>query len=174
MKKSLIAIICFGLFACSYELAEPIVTADGYKQIIRKGITFQWQDDGTNLTVVLEAPTTGWVGVGLKANSLMEGANILIGYVEDSTNTTISDRYGTDEYTHVEDIDLGGSEDYTFISGSETNSTTRVSFSILLDSEDDYDRQLVPGNNIKCFLAYGEGDTITNEYVFASFFGIEL
>lgn len=176
MKKFLLFFVLF-FASCDlgYRLITPIELENGYSRIIRKGITFEWQCEGdSNLNVLLSAPTEGWVAVGLKSSTLMKDADITFLYVTDTSNTSIFDCFGTNNYAFMQDVETNGSADYSDYSGIETNAVTTVSFTIPLSSGDPFDRDLSNGIVIRCFLAYGEDDELTNVYEKASFFGVEL
>lgn len=51
----------------------------------------QWQVTGDQITVQMNAPTTGWVAVGFDPASMMAEANMIIGYVENGTLTIADD-----------------------------------------------------------------------------------
>ena len=114
-----------------------------------------WRVVGPDLEVKVSAPTTGWVAVGFDPSRMMRDANILIGYVS-GTATVVTDQFGASTVTHRPDTDLGGTEDITVLGGTEAAGRTELHFTIPLDSGDDRDRPLVPGQEYRVILAYGE------------------
>jgi len=117
-------------------------------------ITLSWMVDGKMLHVKVSAPTTGWVAVGFDPKSHMEGANLILGYVKDG-QVHIEDDYATQPYGHASDVSLGGTDNVTDAAGTESGGVTEISFTIPLDSGDQYDRVLVPGQTYKIILAHG-------------------
>ena len=87
-----------------------IVAREGYQVVEVKGITFQWKTSDASLEGVLEAETDGWIAVGFDPSKGMQDANIIIGYVEDST-VFIRDDFGTWLTSHADDEELGGTKD---------------------------------------------------------------
>jgi hypothetical protein len=118
------------------------------------------------LSVQLTAPTTGWVAVGFDPDSIMLGANILIGYVASST-TFIRDDFGTHMTSHNADTLLGGTDDVTIDGGQEAGGETTIEFTIPMNSGDMYDTVLEPGNIYPVIMAMGVGDDFTSMHTMA-------
>lgn len=132
------------------------VSAQGWQEITVNGFTLRWATvSGGDLSVELKAPTTGWVSVGFAPTDMMLNANIIIGYVSSGTQA-VQDNFGVSPEVHVEDVLLGGSSDVTIDAGGfETGGSTEIHFTIPLNSGDQYDRVLVPGNTYTVILAMG-------------------
>lgn len=152
------------LVACGgKEPIEVTTTSDGFKQVKVIGSTMQWKIEGATLEVKVTAPARGWVGVGFDPDSIMKGANFIIGYVESNVGR-IEDHYGDKLTEHSSDVELGGTENTTLISATEGASSTTLHFSIPLDSGDEYDKPLVPGQTYKILLAYHDSDDFVSEH----------
>lgn len=120
--------------------------------------------DGETLSVEISAPTTGWVAVGFDPSAAMKDANIVIGYVADG-QVHLRDDWGSGHTSHEPDVDLGGSDDITGVSGSEEDGVTSISFTIPLDSGTPGDKALVPGSVFNILMAYGpDGSDGFGEY----------
>lgn len=124
------------------------------------GININWEHNGTHMYIALESPGTGWVGIGFgPINAVMEGANILVGYVNDSTeDLVLSDDFGhaddAGRPTHSNDTALGGSRDFVAEAGSQSNNKTIIEFVFPLNSGDTYDYPLLLGETYGFFVAY--------------------
>jgi hypothetical protein len=117
------------------------------------GIAVSWVHDDVNLSVGLVSPGTGWAGIGFGPEGvLMDGSNIVIGYVLGAT-TVISDEYGVG-LNHIADIGLGGRDDILERAGSEASGKTTLEFRIPLDTGDTYDIALRTGKTFSLLLAY--------------------
>jgi len=117
-----------------------------------------WTVEGETLALTVSAPTDGWVAVGFEPTMAMKDADIVMGYVA-GTETFVRDDWGDGPTSHRSDIELGGTDDVTNVSGSESGLSTTLSYTIPLDSGDPFDHVLVPGTTVKVLLAYGrEGD----------------
>jgi hypothetical protein len=144
--------------------------AQGWQEISVSGILLRWSTQpGDMLSVELTGPTTGWVGVGFDPDSIMLGANFILGYVVSSA-TTLRDDYGWQTFSHRADTLLGGTSDVTLDGGSESGGETTIMFTIPLDSGDQYDKPLVPGDTYTVLLAYGPNgaDDFSTQHAFAT------
>jgi len=137
-------------------LAVFAVSAQGWQEITVNGFTLRWATvSGGNLSVELNAPTTGWVSVGFAPTNMMLNANIVIGYVSSGTQA-LQDNFGVSPEIHIEDVLLGGTSDVTIDAGGfEAGGSTELHFTIPLNSGDQYDRVLVPGNTYPVIFAMG-------------------
>jgi hypothetical protein len=132
----------------SQALADTLET-NGYRLI--------WAVDQDMLDVTMSAPTTGWVAVGFHTEGAMKNADIVIGYVSGG-EATARDDFGTDYTRHASDISLGGTDDVSSVSGTETGGRTSISFSIPLSSGDSSDHDLIPGSTVSIIMANGAND----------------
>jgi hypothetical protein len=132
-----------------------------------RDMRFLWTMQQESIDIKLAAKTTGWVGIGLnpEMSKDMKGANFIIGYVQDGKAEAF-DHYGIMEGKHKEDEKIGGKTDFSDLSGSESNGTTELTFSIPLDSSDPMDTALSPGNENTVLLAYGRSDSIVLKHRF--------
>jgi hypothetical protein len=126
-----------------------------------------WRNDGRHLYLAVEAPTKGWVAVGLDPEQRMQGANYLIGAVEQGV-AKAWDAYGTAPVgaSHPPDEELGGRNDILAFAGVEEGNLTRFEFQIPLDSGDKYDKPLKPGATYKVIVALGGGDGYNQPHTF--------
>ncbi len=150
--------------------------AQGWQELVHEGFTLRWATTGANeLAVELSAPTTGWVAVGFDPDSMMLGANIIIGYVSGGT-AFLRDDYGWQPTSHRDDTLLGGTSDVTIDGGSESGGITEIMFSIPLDSGDPYDKPLFVGSGYTILLARGPNgaDNFTTQHEFMTMTGIVI
>ncbi len=129
--------------------------AQDWQELNVSGFTLRWATvSTTELSVELSAPTTGWIAVGFDPTQAMQNANILIGYVASGV-PEIRDDFGIALTSHAADTTLGGTNDFAIDGGSESGGTTEIQFTIPLNSGDQYDRVLEPGNTYTVILARG-------------------
>ncbi len=125
-----------------------------------EGITFSWKVNDTqdSLLVKLSATTVGMLLVGFDIDPLsgLQNANIITGYVVDTT-VYIRDNVGTGEEAYLPDTVYGGSDDVADKAGTE-NGGTEITFTIPLDSGDPNDVVLEVGETYLIFLAWGNND----------------
>jgi len=112
-----------------------------------------WSNDADYLWMALSARATGYLSVGFDPVNRKVGANYIIGYVKNGT-VEIRDNVGTRGNLHDEDINVGGTDDILALAGTEENGVTILEFVIPLDSGDDRDRVLVPGETYEIQTAH--------------------
>ncbi len=144
----------------------PDTTA--YQSLSASGITFYWLVDQDSLRCVLKAPTMGWIGIGFDPSNVMQDANFIMGYVQDSV-AYISDEWGTGTASHTPDTGLGGTDDIGDFGGFEIDNETIIYFTIPLNSGDTYDKQLIIDESYPLILAYGNADNFVGMHVYTGF-----
>ena len=150
------------LTGCKKERTAPEVPAEpGFEKISRSGITFQWRIEGDQLEVILSAPTEGWVAVAFNPTEMMQGANFVIGYIQDG-QVYIRNDHGNWLTSHVSDESQGGTQDAVLVRGEEKNGSTTLRFTLPVDSSDEYDVKLNIGGTNTILLAYGAKDSFTS------------
>ncbi len=114
-----------------------------------------WQHDGSSMWVGLVSRGTGWVAIGFGPEGTgMDGANIIIGYVDDSNGqATLSDQIGVG-FDHFLDVDRGGSDDIVQKAGTQPGSQTIIEFVYPLSTGDPNDHTLLSGGTYSFILAY--------------------
>jgi len=117
------------------------------------GVEVYWTNDATYLRVGLVAPGTGFVAIGFDPVRRMEGANFILGYVEDG-KAYFRDDFGIESTAHMADVDRGGVNNIVSSAGAEWTDRTILEFIIPLDSGDEMDKPLVPGGTYTVLLAY--------------------
>ncbi len=174
----LFLLIVTSITGCGDDTTGPTEGDDGWSEyMVGDLFFFEWktEDSTSTLRVIVTAETSGWIAIGFDPTSYMEGANLLIGYVENDT-VFLRDDFGTGQVTHDADTNLGGTSDIEIISGRESAGETKIEFRIPLDSGDQYDKVLVDGNTYSMIFAYGQNgaDDFTSGHEWAGVVSIEL
>lgn len=118
-----------------------------------------------NLLVRMSSETKGWLAVGFEPTKMMKNANIIIGYVSDN-ETILEDHFSHSLTGHKSDELLGGENNVTLIDSSEIDGKTVIEFSIPLDSGDEFDKVLIPGEEYKIIFAIGKKDNLKTRHSF--------
>ena len=149
------------------EPSAPVWEADGvvgeneYSDSLEvAGVQFLWSHDGEYLYAAVTSKVTGWVSLGFDPENRMQGANFILGYVAEG-NSVIFDMYGVapvGRNSHPPDEELGGTNDIVEFGGVEVDGSTTLEFKIPLDSGDQYDKPLVPGETYAVIAAAGRSD----------------
>jgi hypothetical protein len=147
--------------------ADGVISPDEYdQQADLDGIRLWWSTDGESLYLAIEGDTTGWVAVGINPSSGMQDADYVFGYVADG-EASIWDAWGTARTgaNHPPDEDLGGTYDITAFAGVEENGVTRFEVQMPLDSGDQYDHVLIPGETYPLIAAIGPEDAFNAYHI---------
>lgn len=147
---------------------DAMIGADEYPDTATFGqMELAWRHDGEYLYLAMEGPTEGWVAVGIEPTQAMKDADYLFGYVENG-EAKFWDAYGTEPTgaSHPPDEDLGGSDDIADFAGVEEDGVTRFEVKIPLDSGDEYDKALTPGETYAIIVAMGPEDAYNSKHFF--------
>jgi hypothetical protein len=139
--KRILAIFAFACLSFYAFAQDASVTAEqnGFKL----GIKIQ----GKIAKISIEAPSKGWVAVGLDPAMGMKGADFLIGFVKDGV-TVVRDDFGVSPMSHASDTSQGGIDNITAFSGEEKGGVTMITFSVPVDSGDAKDGHWTPGKHV--------------------------
>ncbi len=140
-----------------------------YLSLESSGMKFYWLVDPDTIHCVVTAPTTGWVGIGFDPENIMQGANFIVGYVQNDSIGFLRDDWGETPTVHTSDLSNGGSDDLYNFGGLEQNGETIIYFSMPLNSGDVYDKQLIWNDNYPLILAYGNDDSFISMHTIAGF-----
>jgi hypothetical protein len=170
-KSCLFSVVC----AVVVMMAPVGVLAGEYAHTVEvKGMTFSWTVNGANLDVRLSAKTDSWVGIGFNPSEAMKDAGFVLGYVKGG-KVSVTDHFGTSKFQHMEDAKLGGAENVTNISGSESGGVTTIGFTIPLNSGDSRDAVIDPAGDTVVLLAHGQGrDSFAGKHVFRAELTVNL
>ncbi|MCR3884649.1 DUF2202 domain-containing protein [Methanotrichaceae archaeon M04Ac] len=107
-----------------------------------------WRADKENLYMALRGETTGWMAVGFDPQEWKKGADVVIGRV-DGKDAVVEDQYIIDFFgPHFPDVDLGGTDDILQFGGLERDGVTVIEFKRRLDTGDEFDRAITPGEDL--------------------------
>jgi hypothetical protein len=162
-KKHIIVVLMTAL-ALAPALAEPLVdglvTIGEYQssETFEDGtLTVSWTISDSLAWFAMSAPTPGWVALGFGAESLMQGADMAIGWVEGDGKAFVLDCYSTGPYgPHPPDTELGGKDDLVAFAATEKDGITTIEFSRPIAASEANDKPIVTGESY--IWAYGPTD----------------
>jgi len=170
MRFILFLCLCLAMVSCNTYKTEPDLNPptdtdiEGFYTINSGSFMFKYKSvENQILECKLSGNTSGWLAIGFDPTELMKDANFIIGFVTDGI-AVIRDDFGTTPYTHEPDTSLGGTDDVTLLTSSETSGTTSLHFQIPLNSGDSKDRILSLGNSYKVILASGSEDDFSSNH----------
>lgn len=116
------------------------------------GIELFWSHNNQDLYIGIITGSPGWVSIGFDPQSAMKGANIIF-LALDGDTVIVRDDFGTSSFGHDEDVKLGGSPDIVEFAGKKSGNGAVYEFIMPMDSGDEFDSSLSPGNSYKIILA---------------------
>jgi hypothetical protein len=120
------------------------------------GMEVYWANDEQHIYIGIITDSTGWTSIGFDPESAMKGANIIFMAIDDQ-GIVIRDDFGTSTFSHSSDEDLGGSFDIEEYAGKPDGDVAVYEFKIMMDTGDEFDSVLVPGEEYKVILATNSG-----------------
>jgi hypothetical protein len=156
---SLVSVLAF-----TPVLAEPVVdglVAPGEYQSTESfengTVTVSWTIGDSLAWFAMSAPTEGWVALGFGAESMMQGADMAIGWVEKDGKVFVLDCFSTGPYgPHPPDTELGGKDDLVAFAATEKDGITTMEFSRPIAASEANDKPVVFGESY--LWAYGPTD----------------
>jgi hypothetical protein len=127
------------------------------------GIVVHWEHNGSHIKVGLLSPGSGWLSIGFGPKGVgMDGANIIISYVEEDGSFVIIDAVGIG-WNHFPDDEKSGEDDISEASASLHDKRVILEFVFPLASGDGLDHSFKANETQGYFLAYHETarDTVT-------------
>jgi len=113
-------------------------------------------DDGIRLAVM--ARTEGWVALGIDPEDRMEGADMLLGWV-DEDGPVVHDAYATGPTgPHPPDVGLGGTYDIVAYNATEEGGWTTLELIRPLVTGDAFDKEIVLDGSLRILWAMGDSD----------------
>ena len=157
-------------------LPDGIINPEEYffKRVLDDGnYELSYRSDGTYIYIGLKVKTTGWVGVGIQPEMdvQMLAADMVFGYITADT-VMVSDHFGTGNYSHLPDTELGGTDDILEYGGKEEEGFTIIEFKRPMVTNDKYDIPLV--ESVQTIMwAYGLHDN-EEKHIAAGFIEINI
>ncbi len=139
--------------------SDGVVSAGEYASEATIGsVKLWWRHDGEQLYMAMQADTKGWVSVGFMPEQRMQGADYVLGFVQDG-EVQVHDAWGDAPVgSHPNDEELGGANDLVAFGGAESDDGTTIEFQRPLAPTDEYDKVLEPGARVALLVATGASD----------------
>ena len=123
-----------------------------------------WRNDDENLYMALRGETSGWLSIGFDPLEWMKDADMILGTVDDG-KAVVSDEYSTGNYgPHEADTSFGGSYDILESGGSEADGHTIIEFKRRLDTGDEFDKALSPGQRVSIIWAMADSKSRSTKH----------
>ncbi len=129
----------------------------GSVTFMKEGVTVSWTFEGADASFAVSARTAGWVALGFGAGTMMEGADMAIGFAAEGGPGTASDCFSTGPTgPHPADAPPGGRQSLESSAVRESGGITVMEFRRPLAADDAMDKPVAAGDRF--IWAYGESD----------------
>ena len=119
-----------------------------------------WKNDGENLYMALEGRAEGFVAIGFEPTQAMKDADMVLGWASRG-EATVLDLYSTGIYgPHPPDEELGGTSDLLESGGAEFDGWTVIEFERKMDTGDEFDKALRPGQTVDIIWSISSSDSL--------------
>ncbi|UCD09584.1 MAG: hypothetical protein JSU79_02780 [Dehalococcoidales bacterium] len=146
--------------------ADGILTPDEYLSEYgspSSAFEIRWNTDNDFIYFGIRANTKGWLAIGLDPESSMNGADMILGMVQNG-EAVVSDQFSMGVYgPHVPDTELGGTDDIIEYNGREEGGVTVIEFKRALATGDEFDKN-ISGDSVSLIWSYSSDDDFTRKH----------
>ncbi|CAF3053826.1 unnamed protein product [Rotaria sp. Silwood2] len=149
-------VVFLHLIEINNGITSPILPYTTYNHSIelKTNVTdLWWTTNEINQEILFELHihTTGWIALGISPSGGMNGADIGVGWIDQSGNVHFQDRYALSTITPIVD---NTTNDWFALQGREQNGWTAIQFKRSFDTCDSMDVSIKSGTN-NLIYAYG-------------------
>lgn len=148
MKLIVLAIVCL-LFSDQEHMKQ--------KQIEKNQMKVTWMHKSGRVHFSMEAPTEGWVTIGMNTGQGMAGAYLLMGRIV-SGKSEIVEHYTSSPGNYAPIGDYGIPVQVKDVKGIQSQGKTKLTFSLPHSPISKYHRSLEPGREYDLIIAYSTSD----------------
>jgi len=179
MKKyAAILFLCMSLPMAMSQAIDGKIDSGEYVQKAEFGggdHKLHWRFQGDKVVFAIEAKTSGWVALGIDPEQVMNGADMIFGWVVEDGQVNIIDAFATGPNgPHPPDTELGGSADVLEHGGTQRDGVTTIELSRSLHMGDRYDKEVPREGTLKVIWAYGESDDFEEFHIKAGYGTIDM
>ncbi|MFQ5793585.1 MAG: DOMON domain-containing protein [Candidatus Bipolaricaulia bacterium] len=154
-----------GRMGAIHATIDGRIDTDEYPNHYRDGsidMDVYWMVHGAQIAFGLKSPAQGWMSIGFDPDGpLMNGADIIIGSVDEQGQPHLEDSFSNSPTTHVPDAELGGRDDILAYAGFRDESGTVIEFRRPLETGDQYDKPMQAGRTSVVMLGYAQDASLT-------------
>lgn len=148
MKKLILFYILFP-FACMH--------AQEVKEVRKNGMQVNWYYEGLYIHFIMEAPSAGWLAIGIHENETLHKATLYMGCVKENL-ADISEHFTFSPGNYKSYKELGFESQLKIISGKETATHTMLHFTVPIKAFNKYHKNLNQNKTYYMTLAYSRSD----------------
>lgn len=151
MRKSILTILIMAV-----SMGSP-AQDDSAKTISKNKMKISWQYKNDRIFFEMSAPTKGWVTIGINTTSSTKGAYLLMGNVEEGKPNVV-EHYTLNPGNYKTISSLGETSQVKDVIGDENSMRTILKFSLPIEAESKYQKDLSEGSKYTMIIAYSQED----------------
>lgn len=154
MNKFMFAIAILGGIMNSYAQTPSVPNENRIEQ---NGMIVDWSHEGDRIRFEMEAPTTGWVTIGLNEKAGLPGSYLLMGRIVSGKGEVV-EHYTLTPGDYQPLSTLGAEIAVEAVSGQEGQGRSRIQFSLPIAPGNSYAKELKAGAVYTMHMAYSRED----------------
>jgi len=127
------------------------------KTVKQNGMEVSWFIQDNRVYFEMQAPTEGWVAIGLHTKNQLQGTNLIMGSISNQ-GLKVEDHYIQAVGKHQETKAIGGGNALLDTHGKASKTQTTIAFSLPLQAPDIFHKNLKEGKTYYLLMAYSEED----------------
>ncbi len=136
--------------------AQTPATPNG-NRVERNGMIVSWIYEADQIQFEMEAPTTGWIAIGLNEKNALAGSYLLMGRIADG-KAEVVEHYTLAPGDYQPISALGAEIAIAMVSGQEGQGISRIRFTLPILPGNSYAKKLEPGLRYTMHMAYSRED----------------
>lgn len=164
-------LIIIAVFTNLHMMTQTPIKSE--KSVSKNGMTVTWTYYTERVSFSIEAPTNGWVAIGFNEKEELSDTYLIMGSMFQN-KVRVVEHYILESGNYKPISDLGVSSTVTDIYGIESKGKTKISFSIPIQSQSKFRKDLSPGNTYSLLIAYSQEDDFMHHSRMRSSLQIEL
>ncbi|MEO0895351.1 MAG: DOMON domain-containing protein [Bacteroidota bacterium] len=140
------------------------LSAQQHHSVEKNGMKVSYQVHDDHIEFTLNAPTRGWVAIGLHAKDQLSGSTFLIGRIVEG-EVEVVDFYTMRPGLVPKIEELGGKTAVNHFLGKEKGKRTEISFNLARFPNSEFHQQLESGKTFFMHMAYSQEDDFAHHSV---------
>lgn len=171
MQKRIQRSLLFGISMVSLSACQAQEQKE--KVVFKNKMQVSWQYQKNRIFFEMSAPTDGWVTIGFNTTKNMTGAYLLMGRVK-NTKAEIVEHFTISQGNYKPVQSLGAQIQVDDVEGIQKEKNTLLSFSLPVEANSEYQKNLSEGNKYVMILAYSLADDFQHHSIMRTSINVKL
>lgn len=150
MKKLLILYCMMQTLVIQAQVNYP-------KTLDKNGMKVSWYYENNEIHFTIEAPTTGWLAIGLHKEKSLKNATLYMGRIKNNRGE-LSEHFTFSLGNYKSHQELNFESQLKLISSNETKTNSKLHFTVPIKAYNEYHKDLHKGQQYYMTLAFSRDD----------------